>query len=70
LKSKDGTTCELRPYLLEGSLIYFPFASVAVFIAIICLVSSIATKHRSMIISNLIALLSIVEMATIGMIYY
>lgn len=65
VKSSDGSTCELRGYLLDGSLIYFPFLSAASFVVAISLTSFCFTKGKSLILSNAIALLSFVEVASL-----
>lgn len=71
LKSRDGTVCELRTYLLDGSLIWFPFGSAAGAIVLISIAAFLITRKKSLILSNAIALLSLVETAALGyQIYY
>ena len=66
VKSNDGgTVCELRGYLLDGSLIYFPFAgSGGIFLAL-SITSFVVTRGKSLIISNAIALISFSEFAAL-----
>lgn len=70
LKSKDGTTCELRPYLLDSSLVYFPFAIAAVALLTISFLSGFVTCFKSLVLTNSIAFLSIVEIASLVMIFF
>lgn len=65
VKSRDGSTCELRDYLLDQSFVYFPFVSASVFIVAVVLASYCFTKGKSLILSNLIALLGVLEVAVI-----
>jgi hypothetical protein len=70
LKSKDGTTCELRPYLLDNSLIYFPFSIAASILILISFLSGFVTCFKSMILTNAIAFLSLAEIASLAMVFY
>jgi hypothetical protein len=66
VKSKDGgSSCELRGYLLDDSLIYFPFSFFALFLIFLCITSYFITGKKSLIISNIIALLGFVEFAAL-----
>jgi hypothetical protein len=66
IKSKDnGTTCEMRTYLLSETLIYYPFASAGIGVILLCLSSSVISQGKSLFISNSIALLSLVELAAL-----
>jgi len=64
-KSADGSACELNLYLLDKSLVYYPFSCAAVALVAISVSSFAATKGRSLIISNTIALLSLVEVSAL-----
>lgn len=66
IRSKDGKICELRPYLLDGYLIYFPFGLSVGLILLICFASFIFTKGESEISSNVIALLCFSEIGSLG----
>jgi hypothetical protein len=66
VKSKDGgSVCELRGYLLDSSLIYFPFAGAGGVLLVICVTSFVVTGGKSLIISNAIALISISEFSAL-----
>jgi hypothetical protein len=64
-KSADGTVCELRPYLLEGTLVYFPFLIATVLLIFIATGSFFVTKRKSLLLSNTVALISLTEVASL-----
>lgn len=61
VKSADGSVCQLRTYLLNKTLVYFPFAAAAAFVILVCVTGYFVTKRKSLIISNSIALLGLIE---------
>eukprot|EP00347_Sterkiella_histriomuscorum_P010553 403375847 len=71
IKSRDGLACEIRTYLLDSSLIYFPFGCCAVIALMISFTAFIVSKKRSLIISNAVAMLGLIEWAAVVyQIYY
>ena len=64
-KSADGSICEVRPYLLEDSVVYLPFIIASVVLAIVSVTSFFVTQRKSLLITNTIALLSLTEFASI-----
>ena len=66
VKSTDGTACQLSLYLLDNSLVYFPFSCVAIAFLSISLSSFAGTRGKSLIISNSIAFLSLVEVSALA----
>ena len=70
VQSADGSTCQLKPYLLDGSLVYFPFATAAGILLLISVMSSAVTCGKSMLLTNSVALLSLVEVAAVAMVFY
>ena len=70
IKAAGGATCEIKPYLLDGSIVYFPYLGSAFLIMVICITSYFISEKKAMILSNAVALISLLEMASVATLFY